>query len=186
MVGHHARTGDALDLPGLSAAYLPFRIRSAKFDLVFSFTEHTPADGGPGSLGCRLEFATELFDRETAERIGERLRTLVAALAAAPDRPVSRAELLDDAERHLVLEEFNATAREVDEETFPALFARRRAERPDAVAVVERSRSVTYAELDARADRVAASWRPGASGPRASSAWPCPARPTRSPRSSPP
>ncbi|MEV7672053.1 amino acid adenylation domain-containing protein [Streptomyces sp. NPDC088752] len=156
MVGHHARTGDALDLPGLSAAYLPFRIRSAKFDLVFSFTEHTPADGGPGSLGCRLEFATELFDRETAERIGERLRTLVAALAAAPDRPVSRAELLDDAERHLVLEEFNATAREVDEETFPALFARRRAERPDAVAVVERSRSVTYAELDARADRVAA------------------------------
>ncbi|MFF6832025.1 amino acid adenylation domain-containing protein [Streptomyces sp. NPDC012438] len=156
MVGHHARTGDALALPGLTAAYLPFRIRSAKFDLVFSFTEHTPADGGPGSLGCRLEFAAELFDRETAERIGERLRTLVAALVAAPERPVSRAEILDGAERHLVLEEFNATARAVDEETFPALFARRRAERPDAVAVVERSRSVTYAELDARADRVAA------------------------------
>ncbi|MFC8792457.1 amino acid adenylation domain-containing protein [Streptomyces cinereoruber] len=156
MVGYHARTGDALALPGLTAAYLPFRIRSAKFDLVFSFTEHTPADGGPGSLGCRLEYATELFDRETAERIGERLRTLVAALVAAPDRPVSRAEILDDAERRLVLEEFNATARTVDEETFPALFARRRAERPDAVAVVERSRSVTYAELDARADRVAA------------------------------
>ncbi|MFJ3814317.1 amino acid adenylation domain-containing protein [Streptomyces sp. NPDC090056] len=156
MVGYHARTGDALELPGLTADYLPFRIRSAKFDLVFSFTEHTPADGGPGSLGCRLEFATELFDRETAERIGERLQTLVAALVAAPGRPVSRAEILDGAERHLVLEEFNATAREVDEETFPALFARRRAERPDAVAVVERSRSVTYAELDARADRVAA------------------------------
>ncbi|MFF7177670.1 amino acid adenylation domain-containing protein [Streptomyces sp. NPDC008121] len=155
MVGYHARTGDGLELRGLHADYVPFRVRSAKFDLVFSFTEHTPADGGTGSLACRLEFATELFDQETAERLGDRLRTLVAALVAAPERPVSRAEILGDDERRLVLEGFNATAREVDEETFPALFARRLAERPDAVAVVDRSRSVTYERLDARANRIA-------------------------------
>ncbi|MEV4949601.1 amino acid adenylation domain-containing protein [Streptomyces sp. NPDC053755] len=155
MVGYHARTGDGLELPGLHADYVPFRVRSAKFDLVFSFTEHTPADGSTGSLGCRLEFATELFDQETAERLGERLRTLVTALVAAPERPVSRAEILRDDERRLVLEGFNATAREVDEKTFPALFAERLAERPDAVAVVDRSRSVSYAQLDARANRIA-------------------------------
>ncbi|MER7955984.1 amino acid adenylation domain-containing protein [Streptomyces sp. NPDC096030] len=155
MVGYHARTGDALELSGLSADYVPFRIRSAKFDLVFSFTEHTPADGGTGSLGCRLEFATELFDHRTAERLGERLRALVAALVAAPGQPVSRAEILGDDERRLVLEGFNATSREVDEESFPALFAQRLAERPDAVAVVDRDRSVTYAQLDARANRLA-------------------------------
>ncbi|MFE5614627.1 amino acid adenylation domain-containing protein [Streptomyces sp. NPDC056524] len=155
MVGYHARTGDALELSGLSADYVPFRIRSAKFDLVFSFTEHTPADGGTGSLGCRLEFATELFAHRTAERLGERLRALVAALVAAPGQPVSRAEILGDDERRLVLEGFNATSREVDEESFPALFAQRLAERPDAVAVVDRDRSVTYAQLDARANRLA-------------------------------
>ncbi|MEW1693118.1 amino acid adenylation domain-containing protein [Streptomyces sp. NPDC091265] len=155
MVGYHARTGEELQLPGLRLEFVPFRIRSAKFDLVFSFTEHTAPDGGPGSLGCRLEFATELFDQETAERLGERLRTLVAALVAAPGQPLSRAEILSGAERRTVLEGFNSTARQVDEQSLPELFARRLAERPDAVAVVDRSRSVTYAQLDARADRIA-------------------------------
>ncbi|MFF8827904.1 amino acid adenylation domain-containing protein [Streptomyces sp. NPDC015131] len=155
MVGYHARTGDALELPGLQADYVPFRVRSAKFDLVFSFTEHTPADGGTGSLTCRLEYATELFDRETAERLGDRLRRLAAALVAAPEQPLSQAEILAPDERHLVLEGFNGTPREVDELTFPELFARRLAERPDAVAVVDRHRSVTYAQLDARANRLA-------------------------------
>ncbi|WUX23604.1 amino acid adenylation domain-containing protein [Streptomyces sp. NBC_01438] len=155
MVGYHARTGEELELPGLGVEFVPFRIRSAKFDLVFSFTEHTAPDGGPGSLGCRLEFATELFDRETAEAIGERLRTLVAALVAAPGQPLSRAEILSGQERRTVLEGFNDTAREVEEESLPALFAHRLAERPDAVAVVDRDRSVTYAQLDDRARRIA-------------------------------
>ncbi|WP_395366318.1 amino acid adenylation domain-containing protein [Streptomyces sp. YH02] len=155
MVGYHARTDEALRLPGLDAAYLPHRIGTAKFDLVFSFTEHTSADGAADSLGCRLEFATELFDQETAERVGDRLSRLVATLVAAPDRPLSEAGILTDEEHRLVLEGFNGLPREVDEKTLPALFARWVAERPDAVAVVERSRSVTYAQLDARADRLA-------------------------------
>ncbi|GGY40484.1 hypothetical protein GCM10010363_21540 [Streptomyces omiyaensis] len=155
MVGYHARTGEELALPGLAVEYVPFRIRSAKFDLVFSFTEHTPADGAPGSLTCRLEYATELFDRETAQELGARLRRLVAAVVAAPERPLSQVEVLTGDERRLVLEGFNGAPRAVDEETFPGLFARRLAERPDAVAVVDRARSVTYAQLDARSDRLA-------------------------------
>ncbi|MFF0487351.1 amino acid adenylation domain-containing protein [Streptomyces sp. NPDC004435] len=155
MVGYHARTGEELTLPGLAVEYVPFRTGSAKFDLVFSFTEHTPADGATGSLTCRLEYATELFDQETAEELGARLRRLVATVAAAPEQPLSTADILTDAERRLVLEGFNGTPREVDEESFPGLFARRLAERPDAVAVVDRARSVTYAQLDARSDRLA-------------------------------
>ncbi|MFH9725725.1 amino acid adenylation domain-containing protein [Streptomyces sp. NPDC017254] len=155
MVGHHARTDDALRLPGLRAGYLPHRTGTAKFDLVFSFTEHTSADGAADSLGCRLEFATELFDHETAAHIGDRLRRLVGTLVEAPDQPLSQARILTDEERSLVLDGFNGLPREVDEETLTALFARWVAERPDAVAVVERSRSVTYAQLDARANRLA-------------------------------
>ncbi|MFF1508699.1 amino acid adenylation domain-containing protein [Streptomyces sp. NPDC058326] len=155
MVGHHVRTDDTLRLPGLRAGHLPHRTGAAKFDLVFSFTEHTTADGAGDSLGCRLEFSTELFDRETAERVGDRLRRLVGALVAAPDQPLSRAAILTDEEHRLVLEGFNGRPRDVDEETLPALFARWVAERPDAVAVVDRSRPVTYAQLDARADRIA-------------------------------
>ncbi|MGP3980107.1 amino acid adenylation domain-containing protein [Streptomyces sp. KR80] len=155
MVGYHNRTGDELELPGLRVEYVPFRIRSAKFDLVFSFTEHVAADGDEGTLSCRLEFATELFDQETAERLGDRLRRLVAAVVAEPDQPVSRAEVLAADERQLVLERFNATARAVDESSLPDLFAQLVAERPEAVAVVERSRSLSYAQLDARANQIA-------------------------------
>ncbi|MGW4026906.1 condensation domain-containing protein, partial [Streptomyces sp. NPDC005009] len=143
MVGHHVRTGDALELPGLTTEHLPFPVETAKFDLVFSFTERQRTDHGPGSLRCRLEYATELFDHESAERIGERLRRLVTAVVAAPEQPVSRAEILSADERHQVLERFNDTGRDVEEASLPALFARRLAERPDAVAVVERSRPVT-------------------------------------------
>ncbi|MER5929090.1 amino acid adenylation domain-containing protein [Streptomyces sp. NPDC002054] len=155
MVGYHARTEGELELAGLGVEYVPFRISSAKFDLVFSFTEQTAADGEAGSLVCRLEFATELFDQETAERLGERLAALVGALAAAPDLPVSAAPLLLEDERRLVLEGFNGTPREVDELSLPALFARHAAARPDAVAVVDRATPVSYAELDARSNRIA-------------------------------
>ncbi|MEU9012545.1 amino acid adenylation domain-containing protein [Streptomyces sp. NPDC048479] len=155
MVGYHNRTGDELELPGLGVEYVPFRIKSAKFDLVFSFSEQVGAGGDEGALSCRLEFATELFDQETAERLGDRLRRLVTAVVTEPEAPVSRADVLAADERQLVLEGFNATERVVDESSLPALFAQRLAERPDAVAVVERSRSVSYAQLDARSNRIA-------------------------------
>ncbi|QEU77651.1 non-ribosomal peptide synthetase [Streptomyces subrutilus] len=155
MVGYHHRTGGELSLPGLAVEFVPFRISAAKFDLVFSFTERTGAGAEPDGLDCRLEFATELFDRETAELLGERLRRLVALAAADPLLPVSRLEVLDPEERRLVLEGFNATGREVDEASLPELFARRLAERPDAPAVVERSGTLSYAQLDARSRRIA-------------------------------
>ncbi|MFP3986556.1 amino acid adenylation domain-containing protein [Streptomyces sp. E11-3] len=155
MVGYHNRTGEELQLPGLGLEYVPYRINSAKFDLVFSFTEQVAADEDAGTLACRLEFATELFDQETAERLGDRLRQLVAAVVTEPEAPVSRVEVLAADERQLVLEDFNATARAVDASSLPDLFAQRLAERPDAVAVVEPTRSVSYAQLDARANRIA-------------------------------
>ncbi|ALC19242.1 peptide synthetase [Streptomyces pristinaespiralis] len=155
MVGYHNRTDGELRLPGLRVTDVPFRISSAKFDLVFGFTEQTAADGQEGTLGCRLEYATELFDQESAEQLAECLRRLVAAVAGAPEQPLSRAEILAADERETVLDRFNDTARVVEEATLPALFARQVAERPDAVAVVERSQSLSYAQLNARSDRLA-------------------------------
>ncbi|PXY31981.1 non-ribosomal peptide synthetase [Prauserella muralis] len=151
MVGYHARSGEPLTLPGLAAEFVPFAAETAKFDLVFSFTDRLDT----GRVRCRLEYSTELFDAETVERLARRLDALVRAVAARPEMPVPDIDVLGDDERHLVLEGFNATRREVDEASLPELFARRVAERPDAVAVVERSASVTYAELNARANRIA-------------------------------
>ncbi|PRY37289.1 non-ribosomal peptide synthase protein (TIGR01720 family)/amino acid adenylation domain-containing protein [Umezawaea tangerina] len=151
MVGYHNRSGDWLELPGLDVDWEPVTTRSAKFDLVFSFTEHVDT----GALVLALEYATDLFDAATAERLGERLSALVEAVTAAPDAPVSAIEVLSDAERSLVVDGFNATVRDVPEETFPALFARRVEEFGDSVAVVDRSRSISYTRLDALSNRIA-------------------------------
>ncbi|WP_199430962.1 non-ribosomal peptide synthetase [Qaidamihabitans albus] len=151
MVGYHSRSGETLELPGLRAEFVPHRASTAKFDLVFSFTEWTDS----GRVSCRIEYSTELFDPETAERLGDRLAVLVDAAAARPDDPVTGIDVLTGDERRLVLADFNATGRAAPGASLPELFLRCVAERPDAVAVVDGARSVTYTELDARANRIA-------------------------------
>ncbi|MFD0428137.1 condensation domain-containing protein [Streptomyces zhihengii] len=178
MVGHHTRTGDAAALPGLAVEDVPFRIRSAKFDLVFSFTEHHPGDGGPGSLSCRLEYATELFDRDTAERIGDRLRRLAAALAAEPGRPLSGPGSSHPA---------NATRCSRSSTPPPARSTRPRC--PPSSRHARRSSPARSPSSSApgssttRSSTPAPTGSPGCSpiaawAPRTSWAWPCPGPPT--------
>ncbi|GAB1509018.1 amino acid adenylation domain-containing protein [Actinophytocola sp. KF-1] len=150
MVGYHTGT-DWLDLPDLVVEPVPFRMTTAKFDLVFSFAEHA----GTGRLDCRLEYATDLFDAETVARLGERLTMLLAAVTADPAARLDRVDLLTDDERRQVVEGFNATDRVVPELTMPELFARCAGAKPDADAVVDESVTWTYAQLDTRSNQIA-------------------------------
>ncbi|WP_308258913.1 non-ribosomal peptide synthetase [Pseudonocardia sp. H11422] len=151
MVGYHARTGDLLDLPGLDVSEEPVGTTTAKFDLVFSFAEQLES----GRITLHLEYAADLFDRGTAERLGDRFAGLARAVAADPDVRLDELEIFIDDERTLVLDVFTATGRGVDEETLIDSFERWARTTPDAVAVVDRSRSVRYAELDALAEAAA-------------------------------
>ncbi|MFC4853765.1 amino acid adenylation domain-containing protein [Actinophytocola glycyrrhizae] len=150
MVGYHTGT-DWLDLPDLVVEPVPFRMTTAKFDLVFGFAEH----GGTGRLDCHLEYATDLFDAETVALLGERLTALLAAVTTDPAARLDSVDLLTDAERRQVVEGFNATDRVVPELTMPELFARCVAEKPDADAVVDESVTWTYAQLDTRSNQLA-------------------------------
>ncbi|WP_460444037.1 amino acid adenylation domain-containing protein [Amycolatopsis cihanbeyliensis] len=161
MVGYHARTGEALELPGLRAEDIPFEARTAKFDLVFSFTERLDS----GTITARLEYATELFDAETVARLGARLGVLLTAVTADPERRLGEVEVLTGDERRLVLEEFNDTGQRVEEASLPALFRGQVARLPDAVAIVDGARSVSYRELNARANRIARLLRARGVGP---------------------
>ncbi|MFB6393031.1 amino acid adenylation domain-containing protein [Polymorphospora lycopeni] len=151
MVVHRNRGDDRLDLPGLTATPEPYATGTARFDLVFSFVEQ--ADGE--SLSVTLGYRADVFEPATVEAIGRRLARLVDAVAADPAAPLHTADLLDDAERRHVLHDLNATGRPVAEATLPDLFAARVAERPDAVAVVDAAGELTYAGLDAAANRIA-------------------------------
>ncbi|MGC9671571.1 amino acid adenylation domain-containing protein, partial [Planosporangium sp. 12N6] len=122
---------------------------SARFDLVVEFL---PRDGG---LNLAIEYNTDLFDAATVERLAGHLEVLLAGIAADPDRPVAELPLLTPAERRRVLVEYNDTARPVPETVLPALFEAQAAGTPDAVAVVHDGVTLSYGELNARANRLA-------------------------------
>ncbi|WP_240940804.1 non-ribosomal peptide synthetase, partial [Planosporangium flavigriseum] len=122
---------------------------AARFDLVVEFL---PRDGG---LNLAIEYNTDLFDATTIERLAGHLHVLLAAIAADPDRPVAALPLLTPAERQRVLVEWNDTARPVPSTVLPALFEAQAARTPDATAVVHDGAALSYAELNARANRLA-------------------------------
>ncbi|MCX4744976.1 amino acid adenylation domain-containing protein [Kitasatospora sp. NBC_01287] len=145
----------ALDLPGLDAALLPVGQSAARFDLDFTLTEVLGAAGTPAGLRGALTFARDLFDATTAQRLAERLVRVLEAVVAVPHQPVTRLEVLDLVERQRLLSEWNDTAHEVPAGTLPELFEARVAQAPDATAVVFDDTEVSYAELNARANRLA-------------------------------
>ncbi|MER6297933.1 condensation domain-containing protein, partial [Streptomyces althioticus] len=149
-----ARTA-AAELPGLTVRGHNAETRTARFDLSFTVEERQTRTGAPDGLSGALNYSTDLFDRSTAESFVERFTRVLAAVAAAPDAPIARVDLLSGDERHEVLDRANATARDVPSATVPELFAARAAATPDAPALAFGEDTVSYGELNARANRLA-------------------------------
>ena len=72
-----------------------------------------------------------------------------------PDRSIGSLDILSAAERYSILREWNDTAVAVEPTTLPELFAAQAKRTPDAVAVVFEEETLTYGELDARANQLA-------------------------------
>ncbi len=121
----------------------------ARFDLSF-VVRHRP----DGRVTGDLEYATDLFDRSTAERLLGHFRTLLHAVAADPERRLSELPILTDAER-AQLSQWNATTAEFPNKCLHELFAERAANRPDATAVEFDNERITYGELDRRSNQLA-------------------------------
>ncbi|HEX5760994.1 MAG TPA: amino acid adenylation domain-containing protein [Thermoanaerobaculia bacterium] len=138
-------------LPGLSSTVLQADRGTALFDLTLSLSDD------PHAVYGRLEYATDLFERGTMQRLAGHLETLLAAAAEAPQRRLSELSLLTPAERRQLLVDWNRTEASFPSETLPDLLAARAAERPEAVAVEQGSERLTYEELEVRANRLARS-----------------------------
>ncbi|HEY3847267.1 MAG TPA: amino acid adenylation domain-containing protein, partial [Acetobacteraceae bacterium] len=147
--------GGALDLPGLAVTAQPLAGASAKFDLSVGLLERRLADGAPGGIEGVLEYSSELFDRGTVEAIGARLVRLLEAAVADAQRPIGGLAILSAVERDTLLRAWNDTARPVVAATLPALFAAQAARTPEATAVVFEDRTLSYAALEAHANRLA-------------------------------
>ncbi|GLQ89076.1 non-ribosomal peptide synthetase [Dyella flagellata] len=147
---------DALfEVPGLSAQASFVVTETAKYDLTFEFTELFDTAGRPNGLALQLEYATELFDRSTVQRFADSLRHLLAQVMAQPDRSLADIELLTAQERHTLLQTWNDTTHAVPNATVPALFGAQAAHTPDAPAASQGASTLSYRELDARANQLA-------------------------------
>ncbi|MEW2131539.1 non-ribosomal peptide synthase/polyketide synthase [Streptomyces sp. NPDC005435] len=113
----------------------------------------------------RVAYRTDLFEPATADRVLGHYATLLADALARPETPVGDLELLTAAERAIVLDAWNDTAHDVPALTWPEMFAAQVAARPDAVALVHEDVTLTYAELDARAARLAQALAARGAGP---------------------
>ncbi|HEX8694953.1 MAG TPA: condensation domain-containing protein, partial [Longimicrobium sp.] len=122
----------------------------AKFDL--SLAVEASAHG----LSGVLNYNSDLFEPGTIERMARHLERVLEQVAADADVRLSRLDLLGEAERALVLEEWNRTAAEVPADLcIHELFEVQVERTPDSVAVRFEEESLTYAELNARANRLA-------------------------------
>ncbi|MCQ6555757.1 amino acid adenylation domain-containing protein [Streptomyces sp. C10-9-1] len=142
-------------LGGLEAAHQVVPTRTAKFDLTFELTERFASDGRPDGLSGEIEYATDLFDRSTAESLAGRLLQVLRSVAEDPARRLASVDVLSPAERRTILEEWNDTGRELSGAAYPQLLADRVARTPDAVALVHEDTELTFAELDRRSNRIA-------------------------------
>ncbi|MGW3292139.1 amino acid adenylation domain-containing protein, partial [Streptomyces sp. NPDC001002] len=148
-------SGPALELPGLHVSSLASGVGAAKFDLDVSLGEAVDEQGAPAGLHGSVIAAADLFDPETTEWITGLLGLVLRALAMQPELPARQLDLLDEAAYRRVLEEWNDTAAPVPAAPVFRLFEQRAARTPGAAAVLCAENQLSYAELNARANRLA-------------------------------
>uniref|UniRef100_UPI003A93C897 non-ribosomal peptide synthetase n=1 Tax=Plantactinospora solaniradicis TaxID=1723736 RepID=UPI003A93C897 len=149
--------GGPWELPGLRVG--PFGEGSgemaSRFDLSIEMAERRDANGSSEGMAGWVRYSKDLFDESTAESLAGRLVRVLEQVAADPGLRLSDIEVLDDAERSLVVGRWNDTAVRVPDQTMPELFEAQVAASPDVVAVRCGADVLTYAELDQRANQLA-------------------------------
>jgi amino acid adenylation domain-containing protein len=144
----HNFPDEELKLAGLAWAPADIEHTTALFDLSLHVYE------GPQGLNGVFEYSTDIFERESIERMAGHLRVLLDGVVADPDRPIEQLPLLSDTERTQVLCGFNDTAAPFHRDVLlHGLFEAQVERHPTAEAVVCTGRSLTYSELNALANR---------------------------------
>ncbi|MGW8327481.1 amino acid adenylation domain-containing protein [Streptomyces sp. NPDC055897] len=146
-----------LDLPGLRARMEGVDTAGAKFDLSFSFTERPAATPGTTFLDGTVEFSCDLFDEDTARSITRWFLRLLEQAVAEPDTPVADLGLIDRDEQARLLEVghggHGVTAAATVLDRFAKTVA---AARSGDVAVTAPDGRISFPDLDARSERIAA------------------------------
>lgn len=150
----------SLELPGLTLAQVELDPGTSMFDLSLSIEETTRGVSGA------FEYNTDLFDAATIQRLARHLQTLLGGIAANPRQRVSDLPLLTEAERQLLLSEWNNTSADYPRDRcLHELIEAQVARTPESVALIFEDQQLTYRELNVRANRLAHHLRSRGVGP---------------------
>ncbi len=139
-----------LRLPGLTVTALPVPETTAKLDLALDVAV------GEAGAACAIDYATDLFDAATAERLADGFRALLAGMLADPEAELADLPLMAPAARAVELTRWNDTAQALDPaEDLVAMVERTAADLPDCVALVCGETALTYRTLNAQTNRLA-------------------------------
>jgi amino acid adenylation domain-containing protein len=140
---------ETLELPALSLHPLDTYSGRAKFDLVLNL--HETAQGLEGAV----EYSTDLFDAGTIERMLVHFQLVLQNIAANPGQKLSQVSLLGDAERRQILEEWGIVDNYRREQCLHQMFEAEVERNPHALALSFQNQLLSYAELNARSNRLA-------------------------------
>jgi amino acid adenylation domain-containing protein len=145
-----AVSGDALSFAGLQVSYRSNPRSFENFEIFINAAETK------GQVVLECQFNVDLFSQETIRRWLAAYEELLRGMVADDQRPLAAVPILPAAERTKIVYEWNATFSDFPRQTtLPRLFEEQAAKTPDRVAVVCEDASVTFGELDQRANRVA-------------------------------
>ncbi|AYF73655.1 amino acid adenylation domain-containing protein [Nocardia yunnanensis] len=145
-----------LELPGLTVSEVEFDTHVAQFDLHLFAVDRYADSGAPAGLELTLGYAHDLFTESTAQRFTAALARVLETIAAQPDIAIGDIDLLGAGLRRRILHDWNATAHPLTPATLADLFDAQVASAPDAVALLDNTgTALTYAEFDARVNRLA-------------------------------
>jgi amino acid adenylation domain-containing protein len=139
-----------LKLAGLSLTFPQVDEISPKYDLLMDVWE------SEHGLSGALEYNAEIFDPSTAAQIAVQYQTLLGSVAASPEQRLSAAAIADEAEQARRVVDWNRTEREYpSHRCIHHLFEEQAQKTPGATAVVFEDESLTYDELNRRANQLA-------------------------------
>jgi amino acid adenylation domain-containing protein len=149
---------EGIDLPGLRVEPMALAVPTAKFDLTLSAEERH------GALVLDWEYAVDLFEAHTVQRLAERFEVLLTHIVQAPATDIRALPLLTPTEaQHIAA--WNDTAAPVSDELLHTLFLRQAVATPERVAVIAADRTLRYAELHQEAWALAGPLRALGVGP---------------------
>ncbi|WP_434698558.1 non-ribosomal peptide synthetase [Pseudomonas sp. D1-1] len=148
-------------LAGMSVDYLVNDARATKFDLNLEVTDLDQR------LGCCLTYSTDLFDEPRIARMAGHWRNLLEALLVDPARRLSELPLLGVGEQQQMLDSLGVEPGEHRlDQCLQVLFEEQARARPDAAALTFAGQTLSYAELERRANRLAWMLRERGVGPQ--------------------